>query len=247
MTDDLLVAASGGVLTLTLNRPQARNAVTVAIANAMVEAIDAFDRDDELRVAVVTGAGGSFCAGMDLKRFAAGEVPRIPGRGFAGLTARPPRKPLIAAVEGYALAGGFEIVLAADLVVASEQARFALSEVKHGLTAGSGLVRLPRRLPRNVAMEFALTGDMLGAQRLYELGLVNRLAKPGQALEEALVLARAIAGHRGAAVLACKRVVDESVHWPAEELFERQARITDPVSLSTEGREGALAFANRKH
>lgn len=243
MTDELLVDAADGIMTITLNRPQSRNAVTLAMAHAIAAAVDELDRREDLRAAVITGAGGSFCAGMDLKGFARGEVPRLEDRGFAGITNAPPRKPLIAAVEGHAVGGGLEIVLVCDLVVAAEDARMGLAEVRHGLVAGSGLVRLPRRVPRNVAMEMALTGEPLPAARLHACGLVNRLVPAGHALQDALQLARTIAGLRPAAVQAGKRVVDESMDWPASERTERQLAITDPVNMSPAARDGAQAFA----
>src|SRR5690606_35238156 len=146
------------------------------VAAAMTE----LDSSPDLTVGVLTGAGGTFCAGMDLKAFLRGESPVIPGRGFLGLVEAPPEKPLIAAVEGYALAGGCEAVLAADMVVASRTAKFGIPEVKRGLAAAAGgLMRLPRRIPPAVALELALTGDLFDAERAYALGLVNRLADEG--------------------------------------------------------------------
>ena len=166
MTSPLLVEVRGNVQIMTLNRPEARNAATLEMSEAMVAALDALDADPALSVGIITGAGGSFCAGMDLKGFLQGKRPSVPGRGFCGVTMRPPKKPLIAAVEGYALAGGFEVVLACDLIVAARNAQFGLPEVKRGLAAtAGGLMRLPKRLPYHVAMECILTGDMLGAER----------------------------------------------------------------------------------
>lgn len=247
MTQELVVTDADGIMIITLNRPQARNAATLAIAQGVAAALDELDRRNDLRAAVITGAGGTFCSGMDLKGFLRGERPRIEGRGFAGLTEAPPKKPLIAAVEGYALAGGFEIVLACDLAVAAENAQFGLPEVKRGLVAtAGGLVRLPRQLPRRIAMELALTGNMMPAARLYECGLLNRLAAPGKALEEALLLARTIADNSPLAVAASKRVIQESVEWPTAELFARQRALTDPVFLSPDAREGATAFAEKR-
>jgi enoyl-CoA hydratase len=246
-TDELLVAEADGVMILTLNRPQARNAATLAIARAMARAIDVFESRADLRVAIVTGAGGHFCSGMDLKGFLRGERPRVEGRGFAGITEDPPQKPLIAAVEGYALAGGFEIVLACDLVVASEEAKFGLPEVTRGLVAtAGGLLRLPRQLPRRIAMELALTGQMMPARRLYDHGLINRLVAPGAALEEALALARVIAANGPLAVAASKQVIEQSADWPTAELFARQGRLTDHVNDSDDAREGAAAFAEKR-
>src|SRR3954449_13413382 len=171
MADEpVLTERREGVLVITLNRPEARNAVNRAAAEGIAAAIDELDDDNELRVGVITGAGGTFSAGMDLKAFVAGERPHVEGRGSAGIVQRPPRKPLIAAVEGWALAGGFEVALACDLIVAARDARFGIPEVKRGLVAAAGgLIRLPRRIPYHLAMELALTGDPVGAERAAEM------------------------------------------------------------------------------
>ena len=137
MTDEVLVDVADGIMTITLNRPEARNAANKALAEGVVAALDELDSNDEIRVAVLTGAGGTFCSGMDLKAFVSGEVPYIEGRGFAGLTEKPPQKPLIAAIEGYALAGGLEIAISCDLIVAADDARFGIPEVKRGLAAAA--------------------------------------------------------------------------------------------------------------
>lgn len=246
-TNDVLVIYEPGVAVITINRPQARNAVTRAVSESVAAALDELDRRDDLRVGIITGAGGNFCAGMDLKAFLRGERPSIAGRGFAGLTEAPPRKPLIAAVEGYALAGGCEVVLACDLVVAGRTAQFGIPEVKRGLAAAAGgLLRLPHRIPPQIAMELALTGDMLTAQRGYELGLVNRLAEDGHALEEALALAGKISANGPLAVMASKRVIREHEQWPEPERFVRQREIIDPVFSSEDAKEGARAFAEKR-
>ncbi|MDR2328952.1 MAG: crotonase/enoyl-CoA hydratase family protein [Comamonas sp.] len=246
-TAELLVETRGPVLIMQLNRPQARNAATLEMAEAMASALDALDSQPELRVGIITGAGGSFCAGMDLKGFLQGKRPSLPGRGFCGLTMRPPAKPLIAAVEGYALAGGFEVALACDLIVAARNAQFGLPEVKRGLAASAGgLLRLPKRLPYHVALECILTGDMFGAERFAELGLVNRLTEPGGALDAALALAQAIAANGPLAVAASKQVASQSGEWPLAEMFDRQAEITAPVFSSQDAREGAAAFAEKR-
>ena len=185
--DELLVEVDASVLILTMNRPRKRNAMTRALGEMIAAALDDLDQRDDLAAAVLTGAGGTFCSGMDLKGFLAGELPAVPGRGFGGLTERPPSKPLVAAVEGYALAGGFELVLACDLVVASSSALFGLPEVRRGLVArGGGLIRLPERLPRALALELILTGDTLGAERAGSFGLVNRVVEPGTAVNYAV-------------------------------------------------------------
>lgn len=246
-TAELLVETRGPVLIMQLNRPQARNAATLEMAEAMASALDALDSQPDLRVGIITGAGGSFCAGMDLKGFLQGKRPSLPGRGFCGLTMRPPAKPLIAAVEGYALAGGFELALACDLIVAARDAQFGLPEVKRGLAASAGgLLRLPKRLPYHVAMECILTGDMFGAERFAQLGLVNRLTAPGGALDAALALAQTIAANGPLAVAASKQVASQSGEWPLAEMFDRQAVITAPVFSSQDAREGAAAFAEKR-
>jgi enoyl-CoA hydratase len=235
------------VLLVTINRPDQRNAVNAAVAAGIATALDELDGDPELSLGVLTGAGKGFCAGMDLKAFVAGESPHAGDRGFAGITRRASVKPLIAAIEGFAVAGGLEVALSCDLIVAARGARLGIPEVKRSLVAaGGGLLRLPRALPRNVAMELALTGDPIDAERGYELGLVNRLAEPGQALEAALELAGAIVGNGPLALAATKRILVESVDWPDSEFFARQAEIAGPVAASEDAREGSVAFAEKR-
>ncbi|ABB06160.1 crotonase/enoyl-CoA hydratase family protein [Burkholderia lata] len=247
MSDELLVEYRNGIQILTINRLEARNACTKAIAEAIAAELDTLERRDDLRAAIITGAGGAFCSGMDLKGFLKGERPSIPGRGFAGITEAPPGKPLIAAVEGYALAGGFEVVLASDLVVASETARFGLPETKRGLVAAAGgLLRIQHQLPERIALELVLTGDMLDAKRAFEYGLVNRLTPPGDALAVAIELAGKIAANGPLAVAASKRVMRASRDWSTAEMFVRQREITDPVFASRDAREGAAAFAEKR-
>ena len=235
------------VLVITINRPDQRNAVNAAVAQGIAAALDELDGDSELSLGVLTGAGKGFCAGMDLKAFLAGEIPYAGDRGFAGITQRASAKPLIAAVEGFAVAGGLEVALACDLIVAARGARLGIPEVKRSLVAaGGGLLRLPRVLPRNVAMELALTGDPIEAERAYELGLVNRLVDPGKALGTALELAEAIAANGPLALAATKRILTESVDWPESEFFARQGEIVAPVRGSEDAREGARAFAEKR-
>jgi enoyl-CoA hydratase len=244
---EVRVDEDDGVLVITIDRPEQRNAMTRAAAERIAAALDELDRRPDLAVAVITGAGGTFCAGMDLKRFLAGETSSVPGRGFGGVTEAPPVKPLIAAVEGWALAGGFELMLACDLVVAGEGARFGLPEVKRGLVArAGGLLRLPQRLPRAVALEMVLTGEPMPATRAEALGLVNRVVPDGSALPAALDLARAIAANAPLAVAASKRILVESPSWPPGEEWERQAAVADPVFASADAQEGARAFAERR-
>jgi len=236
-----------GVLLVTLNRPEQRNAVNRAVAEGIAAALDRLDEDPALRVGVLTGAGKGFCAGMDLKAFVAGERPAVEGRGFAGIVQRPPDKPLIAAVEGFAVAGGFEIALACDLIVAARGARFGIPEVTRGLVAAGGaLLRLPQRIPYHLAMELALTGAFVDAARMAEVGLVNRLVEPGEAVAEALSLAAEIAANGPLAVAASKRILVEAPSWPAGDEWSRQAEISDPVRASADAREGSLAFAEKR-
>lgn len=246
-TDELLVERRGAVLVMQMNRPQARNAMSLHLAERIAEALDDLDADPTLSVGVFAGAGGTFCAGMDLKDFAAGRRPVVPGRGFAGLVQQSPRKPLIAAVEGYALAGGFEIVLACDLVVAARSATFGLPEVKRGLTAAAGgLFRLPRRIPYHLAMELVLTGRMWPATEAAEAGLVNRLVEQGGALDAAIDLATEVSANAPLALAASKQVVVESAGWPLDEAFQRQEEYVDPIRTSEDAREGARAFAEKR-
>ena len=235
------------VLVITINRPEQRNAVNSAVANGIAQALDELDADAELSVGIVTGAGGFFCAGMDLKAFVTGERPWLDGRGFAGITERSADKPLIAAVEGFAVAGGLEIALACDLIVAAKGAKLGIPEVKRSLVAaGGGLLRLPRMLPRNIAYEMALTGDPITAERGYEFGLVNRLAEPGEVLETALTLAGAIVVNGPLALKASKRILRESADWPDSEFFASQESIAGPVFGSADAAEGSTAFAEKR-
>jgi enoyl-CoA hydratase len=239
--------ADGPVAIVTINRPEARNAVNEAVAAGLAAALDELEERKDIQVIVLTGAGGTFSAGMDLKGFLAGENPMAGGRGFGGIVERPPSKPAIAAVEGYALAGGFELALACDLIVASEEAQFGLPEVTRGLVAAAGgLLRLPRRVPYHLAMEVALTGDRIPAPRLHQGGLITRLTPAGQALTGARALAARIAQNAPLALAATKRVIVESADWPAETAFARQNEITGAVFGSADAMEGAMAFAEKR-
>jgi enoyl-CoA hydratase len=242
----VLVAQRDRILIITINRPEAKNAVNAAVSRGLADAVDRLDDDPGLSVGIVTGAGGSFCAGMDLKAFARGENVVVEGRGM-GFTERPPVKPLIAAVEGYGLAGGMELALATDLIVASKNGAFGIPEVKRGLVAGGGgLLRLPHRIPPAIAMELALTGDVLPAVRAHELGLVNVLAEPGQVLDAAIALAEKITANGPLAVAATKRIITESRGWSPDEMWSQQRRILTPVFSSNDAKEGAIAFAEKR-
>jgi enoyl-CoA hydratase len=245
--DPVLTERRDGVLLVTLNRPDARNAVNNALAEGIAAALDDLDADPELTVGVLTGAGKGFSAGMDLKAFVTGERPWVGDRGFAGIVQRSARKPLIAAVEAFAMAGGLEIALACDLVVASRDARLGIPEVKRSLVAAAGaLRRLPQRLPLGVAMEMALTGEPISAQRAYDLGLVNRVTEPGGAVDAALELAAAIARNGPLALDATKEILLRQADWTEEEFWREQGEIAGPVMTSEDAREGATAFSEKR-
>ena len=235
------------VLLITLNRPEVRNAVNAALAEGVAKALDELDADDGLSVGIVTGAGGFFCAGMDLGAFVKGESPYYEDRGFAGIAQRASRKPLIAAIEGFAVAGGLEIALACDLIVAAEGAKLGIPEAKRSLVAAGGaLLRLPQRMPYHAVMELALTGDPLPAERFHELGLVNRIAPPGGAVDAALELAEAIGQNGPLALGAAKQILQEQFDWSSEEMWERQGAIAGPVMGSEDAKEGASAFKEKR-
>jgi len=246
-TEVVLTERREGVLLITLNRPDMRNAVNLPLAEGIAAALDELDSEDSLSVGVLAGAGKGFCAGMDLKAFVTGERPWVGDRGFAGIVRRASVKPLIAAIEGFAVAGGLEVALACDLIVASRGAKLGIPEVKRSLVAAGGaLLRLPRSLPYPVAMELALTGDPILAERAFELGLVNRLAEPGGAVEVALGLAAEISANAPLALIASKRILQEQGDWSAAEMWEAQGAISEPVFTSEDAREGATAFAEKR-
>ena len=246
MSEEVLTSVEGGILVVTINRPDAKNAMTKAAAEGIAAAMDRLDSEDDLRVGILTGAGGTFCSGMDLKGFLRGESPVVEGRGFGGVVQAPPKKPLIAAVDGYALAGGLELMIACDLVVANDGAKFGIPEVKRGLVAAAGgVMMLPDQIPERIAMELALTGDFIDAARAYELGLINRVTN-GSALDGAKELAAKIVANGPLAVKVSKAVIKESRGWPMEERYERQTQLIAPVFVSEDAREGAAAFAEKR-
>lgn len=246
MTEPLLVEHRDDTLVLTINRPKARNSVDARTAQAIAKALDDFDNDDELTVAVLTGAGGTFCAGMDLKGFASGDTVAT-HRGMLGATERPPAKPMIAAVEGWAVAGGCELALSCDLIVAADDAKFGIPEVKRGIVAAAGgLRRLPLALPYHVAMELALTGEPLTARRAHELGMVNRLVEPGSALSGALDLASAIKRNGPLAVRTSKQIMSTAAGWNDPAFWARQQESADMILASDDALEGATAFAEKR-
>lgn len=247
MNDEVLVSREDGIMIVTINRPEAKNAVNKAVSETIAAAMEELDDSSELQAAIITGANNTFCSGMDLKGFLKGESPMVPGRGFAGLTERGPQKPLIAAVEGFALAGGLELLMACDLIVAAEDAEFGIPEVKRGLAAGAGgLIKLPRQMPHRLAMELALTGDSFNAKRAYETGVINRVVKKGEALTAAKELAKVIAANGPLAVKASKQIVNDSQDWSAEEMWVKQAELIAPVFMSEDSREGPRAFAEKR-
>ena len=247
MTDEVLVDVDSGVMIITINRPKAKNAINKAVAEGIAAAIDQLDADDDIRIGILTGANNTFCAGMDLKAFLSGETPFLAGRGFGGLVESPPKKPLIAAVEGYALAGGLELALTCDLVVAAEDAKFGIPEVKRGLVAAAGgLMRLPRQLPQRIAMELALTGDFMDAERAAALGLINHVVPAGEAMTGALALAAKIAANGPLAVKISKQVITEQQDWSAETMFGKQGALVEPIMRSADAIEGSMAFAEKR-
>ena len=249
MTDEpvVLTERRGHTLLITLNRPEARNAVNAALASGLAAALDELDSDTDLLVGVITGAGSGFCAGMDLEAFLRGESPHVEGRGFAGIVQRSSSKPLIAAIEGFAMAGGLEVALSCDLLVAARGAKLGIPEVKRSLVAAGGaLLRLPKRIPYHLAMELALTGDYIRAERGAELGLINRVSEPSGAVDAALELAEAVAANGPLALGATKRILVESAGWSEDEAWRRQGEIAGPVFASEDAREGATAFSEKR-
>jgi enoyl-CoA hydratase len=247
VTDSVLVEQTDRVLVICINRPQARNAVNRAVTVGIAAAVDELDARDDLSLGIITGAGGTFCSGMDLKAFVRGEDVTLPGRGLAGICQRPPAKPLIAAVEGWALAGGCEIALTCDLIVAAKDAKFGVPEVRRGLVAAAGgLLRLPRRIPRAIAMQMALTGEPLSAVDAHRFGLVNELSKPGEALDGALALAARITPNGPLAVQTTKQILDLATDQPVADGFAVQEPLIERILGSADAREGAVACAEKR-
>lgn len=243
----VLTERRDGVLVITINRPEVRNAVNGAVAQGIAEALDTLDADGDLQLGILTGAGGFFCAGMDLGAFVKGESPWFGDRGFAGIAQRAARKPLIAAIEGFAVAGGFEVALACDLIVAAEGAKLGIPESKRSLVAAGGaLLHLPKRMPYHAVMELALTGDPWPAERFHALGVVNRLAAPGTAVDTALELAAAIVRNGPLALAASKEIIQKQYDWTALEQWSKQGEIAGPVMGSEDAKEGASAFKEKR-
>ena len=236
-----------GVLTIVINRPAQKNAINREVAVQLAAALDELDSDPTLSVGVLTGAGGTFSAGMDLKAFASGQTPILPGRGFGGLTQAVIRKPLVGAVEGWALGGGFEMVLACDVIVAAEDAKFGLPEVKRGLIAGEGgVIRLPQRIAYHVALTALLTGEPISAVDAKQYGLVSELTVSGSALQEAQKLAHRIASNAPLALAKVKEVLRETQGLKDTDAFARQAKDASSLLKTEDAHEGALAFAEKR-
>ncbi|MFF3515115.1 crotonase/enoyl-CoA hydratase family protein [Streptomyces sp. NPDC002573] len=246
-TTDVRTHRAGTTLLITIDRPQARNSVNAEVATLLAKALDELETDPGLRAGVLTGAGGTFSAGMDLKAALRGESPNIPGRGFGGVTEAERTKPLIAAVEGWAMGGGFELALACDLIVAAEDAHFGLPEVKRGLiAAGGGVIRLPRRIPYHLAMEFLLTGEPVSGRRAGELGLANRVVPAGDAVNKSLLLADQLAANAPLALAAVKTVVRAADGAPEADAFAAQRAVMGELMASADVREGMTAFTERR-
>ena len=243
MSDTVLSEVRERVLVITLNRPDARNALNSEVTSGVLDALDRFEADDSLAVAVLTGAGKGFSAGMDLKAFAAEGAPPELDRLLHGVAS----KPLVAAIEGFAFAGGLELALTADLIVAGRSAKLAISEVKVGLfAAGGGLLRLPRVIPQRLAMELALTGDPITGEVAHAWGLVNRAVEDGTALDTAIELATRIAANAPLGIAASKELVHAAFDLPTEQFWEKQRAMFAAVSTSADAAEGAHAFAEKR-
>ncbi|MEO8299326.1 MAG: crotonase/enoyl-CoA hydratase family protein [Burkholderiales bacterium] len=246
-TPPVVVSREEEILIMRLNRPDQRNAMNAALAQGISAAIDQLEGDPTLRAGILTGNGPGLCAGMDLKALLKGEKP-ITDRGWGGLVRKPPNKPLIVAIEGFAVAGGLELALSCDLIVAAKGAKLGIPEVQRGLVAAAGgLIRLPKRIPYHAAMYLAITGEAITAERAYELGLVNELCEPGGAFSAALRLAKRIAANAPLAVQASKAIVRDSVELDDAAAWELQDRVGLPVILESEdAKEGARSFAEKR-
>lgn len=242
------VQIDANVAVLAINRPSVRNAVDFDTAIAIANALDSFEAEREVRAIIITGRHGFFCAGMDLKALVAtNKRPISPTRGAFGIVEKRLTKPMIAAVEGAALGGGLEMAMAADLIVLADNAKLGFPEVTRGLVAAAGgVIRLPRRVPRAVALEMLMTGAPITAERAYEIGLVNQLVPAGTTLDRARDLAGVIARNAPMAVCASKAAVIESVDWSERDAFALQRHYVDPVRNSADAAEGARAFVEKR-
>jgi enoyl-CoA hydratase len=243
----ILTERRGPLLIVTINRPEAKNAFNSETSFQMNAAMDLLDREDELFAGIITGSGGTFSAGADLKEIASGVVRERPPRGGFGLFANPPRKPLIAAVEGHAIGGGFEICLSCDLIVAARNAKFGLPEVRHSVVAiGGGLFRLPKRMPYHLVMELALTGELRDADYFKNVGIVNRIVEPGKALEEAIAFAQSLLVNGPTALAATKQIIQHSYDWKDADGWREQMNYAGVALKSEDRQEGLKAFAEKR-
>jgi len=235
------------IFVVTINRPEAKNAFNNSTSLQMNVAMDEFENDDSLFIGIITGAGGTFSAGADLKEAASGIKRERPPRGGFGLFARPPRKPLIAAVEGYAVGGGFELCLSCDIIIAAESAKFGLPEVRHNVVAiGGGLFRLPKRMPYHLAMELALTGEFKDANYFYDKGVVNKVVPAGTALESAIDFAEKLQTNGPTALAASKEIIRHAYDWTDAQGWTEQMPIAQKALQSEDRKEGLKAFAEKR-
>jgi enoyl-CoA hydratase len=243
----ILTERRGPLLLVTVNRPHVRNAFDSATSLQMNAAMDLLDAQQDLFIGIITGAGATFSSGADLKELASGAERERPPRGGFGILARPPGKPLIAAVEGYAVGGGFELCLSCDLIVAASNARFGLPEVRHNVVAiGGALFRLPRRMPYHLAMEMALTGEWRDAEFLHRHGIVNRVCAPGAALEHALQLAQTLLVNGPTALAATKQIMQHASDWDEAQAWDAQMHHARIALESADRQEGLRAFAEKR-
>ncbi len=245
-SDRIKTERNGHILVITIDRPEARNAFDHISSQGMQEAMDLLDNTDELFIGIIRSSSEHFCAGADLKAAAKGGT-RSTERGGFGILKRPSRKPLIAAVEGYAVGGGFEMCLACDIIIASETAKFGLPEVRHNVVAiGGGLFRLPKRMPHHLAMEMALTGEFRDADYMYKWGVINQLTDAGKAFEAALAFAEKMLPNGPTAVAASKEIIFQSTEWNEKEAWAKQMDIANIALKSEDRTEGLKAFAERR-
>jgi enoyl-CoA hydratase len=243
MTAKVLTEVRGGVLVVEINRPEARNAIDTEVSDGLVEAMTRLDDDPALAVGVLAGRGRGFCSGMDLKAFAKGGLPK----GLENFLWRGSRKPLVCAIEGFALAGGLELALTCDLLIAASNAKLGIPETKVGLfAAGGALLRLPRRVPYGVAMELALTGDTITGDEAHAYGMVTRVTEPGSALDAAITMAERIAANAPLGLVATKRLIRETQGRTEEEFVDFQRPFLREVFNSNDAKEGPRAFAEKR-
>ncbi len=248
MTSEVIVQVDGGVMEITLNRPEARNAINENLAVLLGAALDELNSNDQITVAIISGAGGNFCAGADLKELAkTGGFSKKLQEGMSKITTDPPEKPIIAAIEGFAVAGGTEMAMNCDIIVAASNARFGIPEVKRGLiAAGGALVSLQNHMSLKAAMELALTGDIFDANRAKDLGLINHVTEPGESVAVAREIAVTIAKNGPFAVKQTKKLLKAALDWSESEKWERQGEYVGPVFASEDAVEGPTAFAEKR-